>query len=82
MTSTAPTLTWVTVAEASRYVLYVEYVSDGSVVVREDFLTESSFTPSSTLGAGTYRVWVKAINGATGLFTDGLWSQSFDFNVA
>lgn len=55
---------------------------DGNVVIREDVLTENVFQAPSSLTAGSYRVWVKAINAATDAFSDGVWSSPFDFEVA
>jgi hypothetical protein len=77
-----PTFTWQSVAGAGRYILHVQNVDTGAVVIRQDRLIGTSFTPSSALATGNYRVWVKAIDGSTDLFTTGLWSRPAEFIIA
>ncbi|MEQ9411316.1 MAG: Calx-beta domain-containing protein [Fuerstiella sp.] len=77
-----PEIIWQAVQGAGRYILHVQHLDTDTVAIREDRLTATSFTPSTALMAGSYRIWVKAINGATDLFGDGLWSHSVDFTVA
>lgn len=47
-------------------------------VIREAGLTGTSFTPTTALADGTYRVWIRAISSTT----TGPWSVQFDFVVA
>ncbi|MFN9976147.1 MAG: hypothetical protein ACK58T_40245, partial [Phycisphaerae bacterium] len=49
-----------------------------AVINRSD-LTQTSWTPSVPLAAGTYRVWVRAID-STGAFS--AWSTALTFTVA
>lgn len=76
-----PTFNWVAVAGAGRHILHVTNLDTNTVVIREDQLTESSYTPSTALTAGNYRVWVKAIDGTSDLFSSGLWSVGLDFSI-
>ena len=82
--SLTPTITWTKVPGSGRYILHVENVNNpGVAVIREDNLSNSNFTPSTPLAAGTYRAWVKAIDAMTDSFSDGLWSlRPFNFTVA
>ena len=70
------------VTESSRYVLVVQNLDTNETVLRENQLTSASFAPGTALVAGNYRAWVKAIDSATDLFRDGLWSRGLDFSVA
>ena len=79
---TTPAITWSFVTGAGRYVLQVIRVSTAAVVIREDTLVTTSFTPSTPLAAGGYRAWVKAISAATNSFATALWSIPFNFTVA
>lgn len=80
-TDTTPTFTWQAITGSSRYILHVQDLTTGNVVIRKNQLTTTSFTPSTALASGNYRVWVKAI-GSSGEFTDGTWSTPVDFTVA
>jgi hypothetical protein len=75
---TTPTFQWAAVAGAGRYILHVETLG-GSVVIREDNLTGTSFTPSSALASGSYRVWVKAISADDDV--TGIWSDPISFTI-
>ncbi|MEZ6127707.1 MAG: hypothetical protein R3C59_03435 [Planctomycetaceae bacterium] len=81
ITDTTPTFTWQALSGSSRYILHVQNLTTGSVVIRDDNLTTTSFTPTTALSSGNYRVWVKAI-GASGNFNDGTWSAPVDFTIA
>ena len=77
-TTTTPTFTWQPVTDAVRYILQVDNVTTGtSRVIREDNLTATTFTATTPLVAGDYRVWVRAISNST----DGAWSQPLNFTV-
>jgi len=80
-TDTTPTFTWQAIAGSSRYILHVQDLTSGNVVIRENQLTTTSYTPTTALASGSYRVWVKAI-GSSGQFTDGIWSSAVDFSIA
>ncbi|MEZ6132962.1 MAG: Ig-like domain-containing protein [Planctomycetaceae bacterium] len=80
-TSTSPAFTWQPVVGAGRYILHVQNLDNGQVVIREDHLTDTTHTSSIPLAAGNYRVWVKAINAETNLFSSGTWSRGYDFTV-
>ncbi|MEZ6123936.1 MAG: hypothetical protein R3C49_12255 [Planctomycetaceae bacterium] len=81
LTDTTPTFSWSSVSGSTRYILHVQNLTTGSVVIREDNLTDTSYTPTTALTSGSYRVWVKAI-GPSGNFTDGFWSAPVDFSIA
>lgn len=78
-----PTFTWVAVAEAASYEIWISQTSGGSTVINVAGLGGTSFTPidptipsSQPLPDGDYRVWVRT------LFTDGTlgpWSTPVDF---
>jgi len=58
-----PTLSWNTVAGASRYELWVDDIDRGrSQVIRQTELSTSNFTPSNRLSFGRYRAWVRAFD--------------------
>lgn len=79
-TATAtPTFTWKTVDGTQRYDLWVDRVGGPTQVIREQNLLTTSFTPSTPLTAGTYRMWIRAIS--TGGET-GPWSLTTTFTVA
>lgn len=80
-TNTTPTFEWLGVDGASRYILVVMNTDTNTVVLRNDNVTGTTFTASNQLSGGNYRFWVKAINGATNSFSDGLWSRSADFSI-
>ena len=75
-TNTTPTFTWKSVDGASGYEILVQKavlaIGEGPIV-RQSNIGTTSFTLPSALGKGTYRVWVRAINAATGGFS--LWSE-------
>jgi RHS repeat-associated protein len=74
---TTPTFAWLAVDGATRYDLWVDRVGGASQVIREQNLTGTQFTPISSLATGTYRVWVRAINGST----PSPWSISLTFSI-
>ncbi|MCA9050831.1 MAG: hypothetical protein KDA89_18965, partial [Planctomycetaceae bacterium] len=80
-TNTTPTITWQGVIGAGRYILHVINTATDEVVIREDFVTTTSYTPTTALPVGQYRAWVKSIDAATNLFTSGAWSRPFDFEI-
>ncbi|MEZ6125430.1 MAG: Calx-beta domain-containing protein [Planctomycetaceae bacterium] len=76
-----PTFSWIGIQGAGRYVLHVQNLSNGNVVIREDHLTGTQYTTPTPLATGTYRVWVKAIDATTNAFDSGLWSRPFDLTI-
>ncbi|MEZ6041530.1 MAG: CHRD domain-containing protein [Planctomycetaceae bacterium] len=81
VSDTTPTFSWLDVQGAGRYILYVQSTTTNEVVIREDQLTSTSFTSSSPLSVGSYRVWVKAIDAQSNLFSSGWWSRPISFQV-
>lgn len=77
----AQQFSWGAVEGASRYILHVVRLDEPQLVIRENTLTSDTFV-STSLASGTYRAWIKAIDGTTNLFSNGLWSRNFDFTVA
>lgn len=72
--TTAPTFTWNEVTGADHYYLWVADQATGRVVVNNNALTATSFTPAPgvlTLGAG-YTWWVGAVQGQTTAWNEGL----------
>ncbi|MCA9083867.1 MAG: hypothetical protein KDA81_07415, partial [Planctomycetaceae bacterium] len=80
-TSTMPMFSWQPIVGAGRYILHVQNLDNGQVVIREDHLTDTTHTSSIPMAAANYRVWVKAINAETNLFSSGTWSRGYDFTV-
>lgn len=76
--SSMPTFQWTAVDGADMYVLHVED-DEGSVVIRQDNLTDLSYVATIAFPAGEYRAWVRAIN-SIGLIT-GPWSAARSFRV-
>ncbi len=66
-----PAISWSAVTGATRYELWVNHEGVTNRVIHETTLTGTSFTPSTGLAAGNYRIWVKAI-GSNG--TESSWS--------
>ena len=61
-TDQTPAFNWLSVTEASRYELQVENLTTSALVINENQLTETTFVGTSSLPAGEYRAWVRAIN--------------------
>ncbi len=77
--SVRASFTWTAVTDASRYILHVERVGNG-VVILEQNLTTPSYQTSVPLPAGQYRVWVRAIDSRDN--SSGIWSNRYDFSIA
>lgn len=80
-TNRMPTILWAAVVGAGRYILHVQNLDTNIVAIREDRLSASSFSPATELAPGNYRVWVKAIDAASDLFSSGRWSRHLDFTI-
>lgn len=79
ISNSTPLITWTAVQGATRYILQVDNTTTGEIAyIREENLTEASFTPGSSLPNARYRIWVKAI-GADG--SHGAWSESAMFRL-
>ena len=74
--STTPTFTWQPVAGAVRYDLWIADQS-GTIYVREQNLTGTSFTSTKGFVNGDYRVWVMPV----GAGVSGKWSTALAFSV-
>ncbi len=80
-----PTITWDPLPGATRYDLWVNYVSGGvNQIIRVQDVQDSSgqtatsYTPPAELGLGRYRAWVRAYNAQE---VAGFWSVGHDFRV-
>ncbi|MBX9677937.1 MAG: hypothetical protein K2X38_04170, partial [Gemmataceae bacterium] len=74
-----PTFSWTATSLAARYDLWVNNLSTGaSQVIRQTSLVSTTFTPSANLAYGSYRVWVRALNGSD---VASSWSTSADFRI-
>lgn len=75
-TVSRPEITWAPVLGAQSYKIWIANLSTGqSPLILQSGLTTTSFTPSSALPLGTYRVWVAAVSGNVA----GSWSLPVDF---
>lgn len=72
------TFSWFQVQGAERYELWVNRFGGGVGVINETVLTTAEFRTTS-LSAGNYRVWVRAVSGS-GQYS--AWSQAVDFAVS
>ena len=73
-----PQVTWTTITGTERYELWVNNAANQRVIY-ETTLTNTTFTSATTLPAGTYRVWVRAVS-TMGVTT--AWSTSVDLVIA
>ncbi|MEZ6130516.1 MAG: GEVED domain-containing protein [Planctomycetaceae bacterium] len=79
-TSSLPTFAWSATPSATRYQLWVDDIGNNiSRVINQLDLSQTSFTPSTSLPAGSYRAWVRAFSDSGAL---GGWSDPFLFSVA
>ena len=69
---------WSEIDSAASYIVHVNRIDEPGLAFRQEQLTSSSYTHADALAAGTYRVWVRAIN-ADGVAT--LWSDAVTFTV-
>ena len=76
----APKITWTGVEGTVRYDLWANNLTTGErQVIREPLLTGTTFTPSSALPAGRYRIWVRSFSSQT---QPGPWSETVEFTIA
>ncbi|MCA9058253.1 MAG: hypothetical protein KDA85_07125 [Planctomycetaceae bacterium] len=79
-TNTLPTISWGTVDGASGYELYLSTDANPNVpLVNVNNIGSNSYTLTTALAKGTYRVWVRAINASTG--ATSIWSRVMIFQV-
>ena len=72
------TITWAPVAEAATYEVQIAWIGTNIDYLHPTGITVLSYTTSSALSPGNYRVWVRAVK-ADGTFLG--WSKPFDFTV-
>ena len=72
-----PLIEWTTADGATEYDIWVNHIGVQNQVIREPDWASTSYTPTSDLVDGTYRVWIKAKN-TTG---DSAWSSPVTFQV-
>lgn len=73
-----PTFLWSSVSGTERYELWITNVQTNTKIVLTN-LTSTSYTPSSNLARGNYRVWVRAVS-FMGETTE--WSTPVSFTIA
>lgn len=74
-----PLITWSRVDGATSYNVRIVNIASNAVVVQTGNLTGTSFTPSTNLASGKYRVWVRAVS-VQGHVSG--WSVAVDITVA
>ena len=72
------TITWAPVAEAATYEVQIAWIGTNIDYLHPTGITVLSYTTSSALSPGNYRVWVRAVK-ADGTFLG--WSKPVDFTV-
>lgn len=76
--STTPTFSWGAAENATSYEIRVDNNPNmGSLEIRETGLTDTSFTPSTPLAAGTY-YWIVIAHNEN----DQAWSQQWNFSAS
>ena len=76
--NTMPLFTWLAVEGAAKYELLLRRDDVTSVILNKKDILTNSYTPPTTLAAGNYRVWIRAIN-ANGMMTT--WSAVQTFTI-
>ncbi|MFN9720099.1 MAG: hypothetical protein ACK58L_15480, partial [Planctomycetota bacterium] len=77
-TDMTPEMTWTAASDAASYDLWIRNLSTGQDPVLQVNVTGTSFSPTTDLGIGKYRVWVRS------RFAGGnasVWSGSRDFQI-
>ena len=59
-----PVFEWTAVAGATHYELWINHEGVTNRIIHETAVTTNSFASTTTLAPGTYRIWVKALNGS------------------
>lgn len=73
-----PQFTWLAVEGAVKYELLLRRDDLNVVALNKKDILTNSYTPTTELAAGNYRVWIRAIN-ANGILTT--WSASQTFTI-
>lgn len=76
-TSVRPVISWRPVDQAIRYELWVNRLGVQDKIIYQTNLTSTSFTPTSNLPSGNYRVWVRAVSSTL----TAPWSVPVDFTI-
>jgi len=77
-----PVISWTAVQDAVRYDIWVNNVTTRtSQVIRQQNLPTTSYQSPVDLGAGVYRVWVRAFSAADAGALAGFWSTPVTFAV-
>jgi hypothetical protein len=80
ITARTPTFTWTAISGAASYQLWLNRLDVAqSAVINQSGITSASFTATSALAKGTYRIWIRALS-TTGQWSP--WSQSIDVTIA
>lgn len=75
-----PAVTWASVDGATHYMFQLDNLTTGqNNVIRENHVTDNLFIPSTSLTPGSYRAWVRAVDGTNGL--NAPWSFRAEFEV-
>lgn len=79
VTTATPEITWEAVDTAVSYDVWISDLDSRKVLITENGLTETNYTPTTELNQGRIRVWVRA-NFVGGTSTE--WSAPQDFIVS
>ncbi|GAB5440971.1 MAG: hypothetical protein Fues2KO_13200 [Fuerstiella sp.] len=75
-----PAVTWASVDGATHYMFQLDNLTTGqNNVIRENHVTDNLFIPSTELTPGSYRAWVRAVDGTNGV--NAPWSFRAEFEV-
>ena len=78
--TSSPTISWIGVDGSSHYEIWVNRTDVAvSKVIYDANVTSTSYTSTTALAAGTYRVWIRAISE---MGERSPWSKPVDFTVA
>lgn len=78
LASLRPTFEWTSSTNAVSYTLWLNNLATGQRVLFQTSITTTSWTPTSDIPEGRYRVWVQAINTAN---EASAWSTPVDFRI-
>ena len=78
-TNASPPFSWNAVVGAAHYDLWVDgLVPVQAQIIRQQNVSTTVFTPTIALIKGTYRFWVRAVNGQG---ETGAWSDPLEFTA-
>jgi predicted phage tail protein len=79
-TGTKPTISWQAVDGAVSYIVFMNRdATPAQNVLNVTGITTTSFTPSTAIAAGDYRLWLRAVDGSGNLSN---WSTEVKFKIA